>query len=100
MSKQPDALRLADELDAESISGRVSNYTGRKAATELRCLNAEITRMHSENEALNAKLTPLTPGQCVDIADFAAKLEFSDNFLSDICKIVELVEVAHGIVKP
>jgi hypothetical protein len=60
----------------------------------------ELRRLHAENEALKAKLTPLTPGQCVDIADLAAKLEFSDNFLSDICKIVELVEVAHGIVKP
>ncbi len=33
-TRQPDAMRLADELDAESTSGRVSNYTGRRAAIE------------------------------------------------------------------
>lgn len=92
MSQQPNALWLADaldELDAQfSRTGLCSD-----AAAKLR-------RLHAENEALKAKFTPLTPGQCVDIADFAAKLEFSDNFLSDICKIVELVEANHGIVKP
>ena len=44
------ALRLADELDAEFAQGRISNHTGRKAATELRLL----CRLHSENETLQA----------------------------------------------
>jgi len=41
MKNQPEALRLADALDSESTTGRISNYTGRKAAAELRRLSAE-----------------------------------------------------------
>lgn len=52
--KQPEALRLADALDAEFVTGRISNHTGREAAAELR-------RLHSVNAqlvaALNAMLT-------------------------------------------
>ena len=40
MTTQPEALRLADELDGEFVQGRISNHTGRKAATELRRLHA------------------------------------------------------------
>lgn len=45
---QPEALRLADELETEFAQGRISNHTGRKAATELR-------RLHAENETLRAR---------------------------------------------
>ncbi len=38
MSIQPEALRLADALDAEFVQGRISNHNGRKAAVELRRL--------------------------------------------------------------
>lgn len=48
MSK-PDALALADQIDAEAVSGRVSNHNGRQAAAELR-------RLHAENEALRVRL--------------------------------------------
>ena len=44
---QPEALWLADELEAEFAQGRTSNHTGSKAATELR-------RQHAECEALRA----------------------------------------------
>jgi len=37
--KQPEALRLADALDAEFVQGRISNSTGREAAVELRRLH-------------------------------------------------------------
>ena len=57
---QPDALRLADELDAESTSGRVSNHTGRRAATELRCQHAEIAHLAAENKALKLQLLKAT----------------------------------------
>lgn len=40
MSHQPEALRLADDLDAEFVQGRITNYTGRNAAAELRRLHA------------------------------------------------------------
>jgi hypothetical protein len=45
MTKQPEALRLADALDAEFAQGRISNHTGRKAAAELR-------RLHEVNQEL------------------------------------------------
>jgi hydroxymethylglutaryl-CoA reductase len=38
MNTQPEALRLADALDAEFVQGRISNSTGRKSAVELRRL--------------------------------------------------------------
>ena len=40
-----EALILADALDSEFTTGRISNYTGRKAAAELR-------RLHAVNEEL------------------------------------------------
>ena len=36
--KQPEALRLADALDADFVQGRISNSTGRESAVELRRL--------------------------------------------------------------
>jgi hypothetical protein len=42
MTDQPEALRLADALDDEFVSGRISNDTGRKAAAELRRLHGEL----------------------------------------------------------
>ena len=82
------ALEAEEKLRAESaVSSRLVSE-----------LNAENGPTHMGEPARQSQpLTPLTPGQCVDIADVAAKMEFSDNFLSDICKIVEMVEVAHGI---
>ena len=38
MSTEPEALRLADALDAEFLQGRISNSTGRESAVELRRL--------------------------------------------------------------
>ena len=38
MSTKPEALRLADALDAEFVQGRISNSTGRESAVELRRL--------------------------------------------------------------
>lgn len=42
MTEQPTALRLADDLDAEFVQGRISNHSGRKAATELRQQHATL----------------------------------------------------------
>ena len=38
MSTEPEAMRLADALDAEFVQGRISNSTGRESAVELRRL--------------------------------------------------------------
>ena len=38
MITKPEALRLADALDAEFVQGRISNSTGRESAVELRRL--------------------------------------------------------------
>jgi hypothetical protein len=70
--KQPEALRLADALDAEFVQGRISNSTGRESAVELRRLALkqwvgltayEIQEIHSKNQhwgnfacAIEAKL--------------------------------------------
>ena len=40
--KQPEALRLADALDAEFVQGRISNSTGRESAVELRRLHEAL----------------------------------------------------------
>lgn len=45
MNTQPEALRLADALDAEFVQGRISNSTGRESAVELR-------RLHEVNQNL------------------------------------------------
>jgi len=38
----PEALRLADALDAEFVQGRISNSTGRESAVELRRLHEAL----------------------------------------------------------
>ena len=45
MITEPEALRLADALDAEFVQGRISNSTGRESAVELR-------RLHEVNQDL------------------------------------------------
>ena len=42
MSREPEALRLADALDAEFVQGRISNSTGRESAVELRRLALKV----------------------------------------------------------
>jgi purine nucleoside phosphorylase len=44
MTEQTEAQRLADELDNEYTTGRISNHTGRKAAAELHRLETELER--------------------------------------------------------
>ena len=53
-TQQPEALRLADELDAEFAQGRISNHTGRKAATELRRQHARIAELEAQLSAIGA----------------------------------------------
>lgn len=53
-TQQPEALRLADELDAEFAQGRISNHTGRKAATELRRQHARIAELEAQLESIGA----------------------------------------------
>lgn len=52
--KQPEALRLANELDAEFAQGRISNHTGRKAATELRRQHTRIAELEAQLESIGA----------------------------------------------
>lgn len=53
-SKQPEALRLADELEDEFTQWRISNHTGRKAATELLRQHARIAELEAQIEAIGA----------------------------------------------
>jgi hypothetical protein len=57
MSTQPEALRLADELDSEFTTGRISNHTGRKAAAELRRQHNEIERLTKLCDELICRLS-------------------------------------------
>jgi len=50
--KQPEPLRLADALDDEFVSGRISNDTGRKAAAELRRLHGEVEKLRADHATL------------------------------------------------
>ena len=59
MSREPEALRLADALDAEFEQGRISNSTGRESAVELRRLHEAleteqepVAYLHNETELL------------------------------------------------
>ena len=56
MTTQPEALRLADELDGEFVQGRISNHTGRKAAAELRRLSAVEAQRDALLEALRGMI--------------------------------------------
>ena len=98
-TQQPDALRLADELDAESTSGRVSNHTGRRAATELRCLSAEITSLTYENKALKAKNQPLAIHAISDIAEGLTVWSDGKYVIDDYFAFARAIEAAHGIVE-
>ena len=51
MSKQ-EAMQIADDLESEVVTGRVSNFTGRRAANELRRLHASNAQLL---EALQAQ---------------------------------------------
>jgi len=53
-TQHPEELRLADELEAEFAQGRISNHTGRKAATELRSLHTRIAELEAQLEAIGA----------------------------------------------
>ena len=56
----PDALRLAEMLDAEFVAGRISNHTGRRAATELRGQHAEIVALRAEVAEWEKLRNPVT----------------------------------------
>ena len=60
MSTEPEALRLADALDAEFVQGRISNSTGRESAVELRRLH-EVNQdlMKALHEALETEQEPV-----------------------------------------
>ncbi len=96
-TEKSDALRLADELDAESTSGRVSNRTGRRAAIELRCLHAEFTRLTNENEALKAKNQPLLIHVIADMADGLTVWSDGKYVIDDYFAFARSIELAHGI---
>ena len=50
-----------------------------------------------EAQQKQPKPQPLTPAQRVNIADACAELDFDDDHLGSVGKIVDLVEAAHGI---
>lgn len=57
--QQPEALRRADDLESEFAQGRISNHTGRKAATELRRLHAELETLRAGYDAARLEIESL-----------------------------------------
>ena len=55
-----DAMRLAEMLDAEFVAGRISNHTGRRAATELRGQHVEIAALRAEVAEWEKLRNPVT----------------------------------------
>ena len=51
-TKQPEALQLADDLDAEA--GRITQYTNSRGDLLRELAAAELCRQHAENETLRA----------------------------------------------
>ena len=64
----PEALRLADALDAEFVQGRISNHNGRKAAAELR-------RLHEVNQDLLKALNTILNICLLDNGHWAKTIE-------------------------
>jgi|GEM_PF-6057681 len=54
MSQQAEAEKLAYDLDTEYCQGRITNHTGRKAATELRRLHFIEIELRAQAERLQA----------------------------------------------
>ena len=82
MSTEPEALRLADALDAEFVQGRISNSTGRQSAVELRRLALK-------------QWVGLTDGE-IDI--LSCEMVKGDKSVNWLCKVLEakLREKNHG----
>ena len=70
--KQIEALKLADDLDAEFAHGRISNHTGRKAAQFIRSALAEPTA--AENNGGKTGWPPgLLQDDCKDLSKWLSK---------------------------
>ena len=82
MSDQPEALRLADDLDNEG-----AYYPVDKAAAELRRQHAEIEALKAERDALKAQRRPLTDTQIM-----AASV-----WCGHPIEVARAIEKAHGI---
>ena len=64
----PEALRLADALDAEFVQGRISNSTGRESAVELR-------RLYEVNQDLLKALNTILNISLIDNGHWAKTIE-------------------------
>lgn len=80
VSNQPEALRLADELDADEwIAG--TRQWREEAAAELRRLHAENERLHQINQAHEMKLS--VRGYEMQIEDLKAAMKQPERTLTD-----------------
>ena len=76
MSTQPEALRLADALDAEFVQGRISNSTGRESAVELRRLALKRWVSLTDDEVFELADTNLYEGgKNFGVLSFAKAIE-------------------------
>ena len=81
MSTEPEALRLADALDAEFLQGRISNSTGRESAVELRRLALK-------------QWVGLTDEEIQDLSYLSQKIDEGNSPWFDRCGFARAVEQA------
>ena len=77
----PEALRLADALDAEFVQGRISNHNGRKAAVELRRLALK-------------QWVGLTDDEIQDLSYLSQKIDEGNAAWFDRCGFARAIEQA------
>jgi hypothetical protein len=77
----PEALRLADALDAEFVQGRISNSTGRESAVELRRLALK-------------QWVGLTDEEIQDLSYLSQKIDEGNSPWFDRCGFARAIEQA------
>jgi hypothetical protein len=96
------ALRTLPDVTGEAV-GVVANYGSNSGSLPPMPGIAWVNGIPPIGTNLYAAPTqsavPLTPDQRVDICDACENLDYDDDFLCDVGKIIDLVEAAHGIGK-
>lgn len=85
-----EAERLADDLDAEFVTGRISNHTGRKAAAELR----RLSKIETEVEALRKACNDRVRAALEEAADIAG--EFDTGIADGIRRFIHVEAARPG----
>ena len=89
IDKQPEALRLADKLDAEIVRAVQVDVMHNDAANELR-------RLHAENEDYGATCDHLIRENAEHIGEIVALKEQRDELLEALRNLADLYDTDEG----